>query len=267
MIYRIYPPIGIARLGNSSEFFIAPEEPGSPGKELRPDASEVPVTEYKTGDTGDPQTSFQVKRQAARFRVYEFDDAGGVGRAAVLPAGAAYIEWTVTLKNKKDAAVRPNDPPPSPPDRVSIAPGRANRMIDAGTKTIGAPGSGRTKMVGKYLDTHDVELGQILTDPANNLLVMGGPGISATYENASIGSSFYNNPGWHDDVADGPVTARFCRPDGTPLDVKISPAWIVTAPPDFAPAVQGPVTLYDRILAAAIKANLVKVPSEAVILS
>ena len=75
MQYRIYPPIGIARVGNSeTEFFIAAEVPESAGTELQANGSETPVTEYKIGNTGNPATSFQVKRQAARFRLYEFKD-------------------------------------------------------------------------------------------------------------------------------------------------------------------------------------------------
>jgi len=131
MLYRIYPPMGIARVGNSvTEFFIAPEAPGGPGTELQADGTETPVVEYKTGNTGDQATSFQVKRQAVRFRLYEFDDAGGLGRRAVLPAGAT-VEWAVRLVNKKDAVQRPSEPPPSPPAGITVQPGRENRIIDS----------------------------------------------------------------------------------------------------------------------------------------
>src|SRR5712671_1391611 len=103
MIYAIYPPIGIARVGNSpGEFFIGAETPDSPGMELLGDGSEQPVTRRK--DAG-----FRMKRQAARFRIFEFDDAGGEGRPAQLPAGAS-VRWSVTLANKKDAVKRDPDP-------------------------------------------------------------------------------------------------------------------------------------------------------------
>ena len=43
MQYRIYPPIGIARIGNSeTEFFIAAEVPESPGTELQANGTETP---------------------------------------------------------------------------------------------------------------------------------------------------------------------------------------------------------------------------------
>src|SRR5688500_16027525 len=99
MIYKIFPPVGIARIGNSpDEFFVGPETPGSLGIEFRADGTEMPVERFK-------DAAFRVKRQAARFRVFEFDDAGGAGRPAVLPAGTI-VRWTVKLANRKDAVVR-----------------------------------------------------------------------------------------------------------------------------------------------------------------
>ncbi|HYJ04919.1 MAG TPA: LodA/GoxA family CTQ-dependent oxidase [Chthoniobacterales bacterium] len=258
MIYRIYPPLGIARLGNSlTEFFIASEVPGAPATELQPDGTETPVQEYKTGDTGDPSTSFQVKRQAARFRLYEFDDAGGTGRPAVLPEGAT-VQWSVHLVNKKDAVERPPSPPVSAPATITLADGRGNRIIDSGAQTIGGASAPAKALGGTYLG-NPVTLGQLRTDHRGNLLVLAGTGVSKTFENASIGVDFYNNPNWFDDVADGPVTATITFADGNTETVR---AWVVTAPPDFAPAVEPVVTLYDTILQAAKVAGLAKLPAQ-----
>jgi hypothetical protein len=59
MIYRIYPPIGIARVGNSPDaFFIGPETPGSLGTEIVAGV-ERPVADFK-------DSAFRMKRQAAR---------------------------------------------------------------------------------------------------------------------------------------------------------------------------------------------------------
>jgi hypothetical protein len=58
----IYPPIGISRIGNSEEYFFAPE---IPGVEL------TPKDGYKDGDR-------RVKKQVARFRIYAFDNNGKV---------------------------------------------------------------------------------------------------------------------------------------------------------------------------------------------
>ena len=45
---------------------------------------------------------------------------------------------------------------------------------------------------------------------------------------------FANNDKWHDDVADGPVTAVVTLPGQEPVAVH-HPSWVTVAPPDFAP--------------------------------
>ena len=82
---KIYPAVGISRLGNSAtEFFIGPELPGV---------------------TVEPEGGFKgrggfVKRQGARFRVYAFDAAGNVVGECRLDEPGVEITWTVSLANK-----------------------------------------------------------------------------------------------------------------------------------------------------------------------
>ena len=102
MRYAIYPAIGIVRLGDSvSQFFIGPEIPGHAGVEPDGAGGEIAVREYKHASGAD----LLVKRQAARFRVFEDRQDGTPPRPLPLPAGAR-IEWTVHLLNKKAAVVR-----------------------------------------------------------------------------------------------------------------------------------------------------------------
>jgi L-Lysine epsilon oxidase N-terminal/L-lysine epsilon oxidase C-terminal domain len=255
MEYRIYPPIGVARLGNHpTDFYVGPETPGSPGMEFVSGVEQA-VAAYKSGDTGDANTRYRVKRQAARFRIYEVDSATGVSRRATLPAGTK-VEWSARLVNKKDAVKRPGGPP-NAPMAIEVVQGREDRVIDSGTKTVSA-GSAAT-LSGTYVGKQ-VTLGEIRTDSQGNLLVLGGRGVSTTYENAQIGPDFYNNKAWHDDVGDGPVEAKLTFADGT--SASAIPAWVVVAPPDFAPGVRGVVTLYDRVLQAAISKNLATAPTK-----
>src|SRR6266568_701787 len=86
----IFPPIGIARVGNSrvadeKGFFIGPEVPEAPG---------LPEGGYKDA-TG------ALLRQAARFHIYGYNAEGEV--VAELNAKNAEIAWTVHLANKKAA--------------------------------------------------------------------------------------------------------------------------------------------------------------------
>ena len=112
-IYKIHPGIGIARLGNSpSAFYISPEEPAAlplacdaRGNPLRsPDGtSELRTTQFKD-DEG------RVKRQAARFQVWAYDEDSPYGRPLTLGDAIAGggnhgvlvdIQWRVYLANKK----------------------------------------------------------------------------------------------------------------------------------------------------------------------
>src|SRR6267154_5152237 len=90
--YRIHPAIGVARVGNSPEFFIGPEHPGVPGNW---DATAQRFLPFKD-DQG------RVKRQAARFRVFEVDDAGRTVRE-VTTADGTRIAWRVHVANRKAA--------------------------------------------------------------------------------------------------------------------------------------------------------------------
>ena len=84
---KIFPPIGIARLGNSpTGFFIGPETP-----RLAPDA-----------DGSFKDSEGRVKRQAARFRVYAFNEQGEpVDELTADHPDVASIVWRVSLANKK----------------------------------------------------------------------------------------------------------------------------------------------------------------------
>jgi hypothetical protein len=85
---KIFPPIGIARVGDSdTDWFIGSEWP-------RQRLSADPSHRYK-------DASGRVKRQAARFRIYAFDDKDTV--VGELRASNAEIEWCVELANRKPA--------------------------------------------------------------------------------------------------------------------------------------------------------------------
>ena len=80
---RIHPAIGVARLGNSpDEFFIGPEKP----------------REYPDPAGGFKDAQCRVKRQAARFRIFGYNDDDTVEEITV---DDAEITWTVHLSNKK----------------------------------------------------------------------------------------------------------------------------------------------------------------------
>ena len=101
IVYKIHPAIGVARVGNHPDaFFVGPEAPGSAGVEITADGTETPIARYK--EQG------RVKRQAARFRVFRFqqDASGALELIGEVTADEARIEWRVDLVNRKAALDR-----------------------------------------------------------------------------------------------------------------------------------------------------------------
>src|SRR5258706_5542203 len=111
--YKIHPAIGIARLGNSPQFYLAPEKTGGLPIECNSDGTvnepEQPVTRFK-----DDQQ--RIKRQGARFRVFVYDGTSPEGRelqigdsieifnpnsGQLFQGTLSDIQWTVYLANKK----------------------------------------------------------------------------------------------------------------------------------------------------------------------
>jgi len=94
---RVFPGIGMARMGNSDEFFVGPESPGmvaDPGGEGGPGP--------EGGSYRD--SSNRLKRQAQRYRIYAFDEEDQV--IGELNSGAeavAEIQWRVHVRNMKAA--------------------------------------------------------------------------------------------------------------------------------------------------------------------
>ena len=243
---RIHPAIGIARVGGSKDgYFIGPE---IPGEDRTP-----PDRKY-----GFKDKNGLLLRQAARFRVYGYDAEGQV--VAELTAANAAIEWRVHVANLKAAwydfdeamdipsfSGSGGTPPLSSARRNKAVMGAAREqlVIDPGLRTIsGRNVSGKQYELdgGKFFGK-PVSLGEARTDDAGRLVVLGGHGISASKDKAPA-TTFANNDGWHDDVSDGPVTARVKIGE---RDLPVEHAWVVVAPPDYAPGVIAVTTLYDVI--------------------
>ena len=231
----IHPGIGIARVGDSEEeFFIGPE--------VRfPQAA--PPGFYKDA-TG------ALKRQAARFRLYGLDEDGNV--VAELNASNADITWTVHVANKKAAWYnfeRAMDIPEALTctrrNKAFVGKDRDRLIIDPGPRSV--PGCANATAVafdtGKFLG-EPVYLGELRTDDQGNLIFLGGHGKSNTPFAHNLPYTFANNDGWHDDVSDGPVSAEVTI-DGR--NIPVNPAWVVVAPPNFAPNVVAVQSLYDLL--------------------
>jgi L-lysine epsilon oxidase C-terminal domain/L-Lysine epsilon oxidase N-terminal len=107
-------------------------------------------------------------------------------------------------------------------------------------------------------------LGELHTDAAGRLIVVGGTGKAAADDPAVRPlDRDYNNPGWFDDVSDGPVTGmlKLKDGDGVAWSVDVVGAWAVVAPPKFAPALRPAVSLWDVMFDLAARGK-VPIPSD-----
>ncbi|MDO8070380.1 LodA/GoxA family CTQ-dependent oxidase [Janthinobacterium sp. SUN176] len=150
---RIHPAIGIARVGNSEEYYLGPEslagmpldgQDGTGGLPIRPGTEDTTIASTELRDAGG-----KLKRQAARFRIYQyaFDAADGVesyplgrrGGAAEVAIGSMVdgkivkdIVWTVHLANKKANSWEGGD---------GVAPFENQRAPALRNPAFGTPGS------------------------------------------------------------------------------------------------------------------------------
>ncbi len=253
----IHPGIGIARVGDSQDFLIGPELVKSP---LMP-----------PNETRD--TCGRIKRQAARFRLYGYNAAGEV--VSELTPDNAAITWKVSLANTKaqwfkfDMAL---DIPEAVGSSVNlrnadiVGPARSQLAITpkeayiVGKNSVGQDGS---TMKGTFKGV-DVFLGELRTDEAGRLLVLGGNGVSASPSNKPLldpndPSCFNNSLDWYDDVSDGPVNASVRVNDNV---IPVDPAWVIVAPPNFAPDILSVRTLYDVIYETHIEAGQLPFPEK-----
>ena len=240
--YRIYPSIGIARVGNSKDgFFLGPEAPGV-----------VPDGPFRSADG--------IRPQAARFRIYRLDidtNENETVVAEILPTKSTKITWTVQLANRKAAGAKILDTlgrKPKPGLR-NTAFNRDKLVISAegsidGANTAGAPltgsiefaqGNAQSKIV------NDIKLATLARTRTDGSWWSGGPGTSGSPFDSPL-PSFADNDGWYDSVSDGPVTATLTI-DGRAQPV--IPAWVVVTVPRYAPEIYGIVTWHDQAVAMA----------------
>ncbi|RZU43706.1 hypothetical protein BDD14_5404 [Edaphobacter modestus] len=292
-IYRIHPGIGIARLGDSPDSFcISPETPtalpiacNESGNPLLAADGKTPVT-VKTFKDKDGR----IKRQAARFQVYVYDETSPEGRPLKIgdpiKGGGNHgtlvdIQWRVYLANKKSAwyefkqlegehGYAANHPLRNPaitdPDArqcLIIDPGpqvvdgtsRRRARFDRTGNGLYAPTFPPEKLQPRHIDT----LGELLTDDSGRLLVLGGHGHSGTFNKGFSQpriDTYANNDGWFDDTSDGPVMARlvmFSTEVGRTRFIDVEyPAWVVSAYPAYVPEILDMVTLDDVLYDTAV---------------
>jgi hypothetical protein len=273
VVYEIFPAIGIARVGNAPEsFYICPEHAG--GLPILPDE---PARPFSASDFRDSEG--RLRRQAARFRIWRRAPGAEFEEITLDTKDVREIRWTVHLANKKASWYRfqtskgqhgygPNHPLRNA-DRQS-AEDRRRLIIDPGSRSIAGRGAGgaeapvefsRATIPSTYksgnfppatLKPHAIEtLGALRTDGSGHLLMLGGFGHSGSLHEPPALTDYANNDGWWDDISDGSVRATVQLANGEVIEAK--PAWVLVAPPAYAPQIGNLVTLYDTMFDTAVR--------------
>jgi L-Lysine epsilon oxidase N-terminal/L-lysine epsilon oxidase C-terminal domain len=234
----IHPAIGVARVGNSAqEFFLGPQVTEPPPK---------PLGFYRDAEGA-------LKREAAQFRIYGYNAAGEA--VAELTADSAEISWQVHVANRKAQWYQWQIAMDIPEAAKTVLPLRNAKVklrdilsIDAGAQSISGRDAAPVLLAGQFTGV-PVKLGELRTDAQGRLVFLGGHGVSASPTDAPIfipsdDNSFINADDWYDDTCDGPVSATV-NIDGR--EIPVESAWVLTAPPNYAPQVKAERTLYDLL--------------------
>jgi hypothetical protein len=197
----------------------------------------------------------ELKRQAARFRVYATRKSGEV---VELTADNATITWRVQLANLKAGWYRFTTAMDLPRNLAVTStrrnPGVGVNDLDSGFLSRAALDitplprtiSGRSKEGvsfddGTFFDKQ-VYLGELRTDEMGRLIVLGGRGATGAHPAEKMTTTFANNDGWHDDISDGPVRATVTIGNRT---FEAEPGYVVVTPPNFGPGLFGVLTMDD----------------------
>lgn len=254
---RIFPTIGVARLGNSkTQYYVGPEIP---------DFSQPPSGGYRDSDPGR-----LIKRQGARFHLFGYDENDKL--VGEISSDDADISWTVHIANTKAASEWfHSKSEPSPAMRNAKFAGERNQLkLDPGEVNIGGKNADfadltKSLSVNRAKDIEinqlfldkpvKVKLGTVTTDDKGLLIVLGGHGESKSPVGATLaGGNFANHDGWYDDVSDGVVKATVSLRDGSTPPV--TDAWVLIAPPKYAPELKTIVSLYDTLRQSAVDKNI-----------
>lgn len=268
-IYKIHPAIGIARVGN------ADADDYLPGPSI-PEANEsLDKKKYAEQFSGPNKKDGKIRPQSTSFTIWEYDklDQKPLREIHLDEKDVESIGWYVHIANLKasflnfrlyagelmlnDSGSRNKGKPEEwmmDPSYRTIS----GRNIGSKDKFRFKEGTSADPAKEKWIKDQNPDhryLGELLTDGQGRLIFIGGKG-NAGFVNKKFKKLKYfsETETWYDDVSDGYVKAsiKFKRRKDF-VDAQV--AWVLVAPPDFAPEIRGAVTLYDLLVDKMIRSK------------
>lgn len=287
--FRIYPSIGIARMGN-----------GPATKDQVIFSPEIPWANLYDTDLEYLTKAGALKKQAQRFYIYECDAEGKPIR--MIDPKEYDINWSVEVANKKpfwydfnnslDLSVVSDNQNLSPNFvEKEIAPGvgakrRNPNVLNQGLRVEGAydyrkelvnsPGAvhvsddkkrqeirgqfpftkaGKKSLLAASLNATEKQVNLGTAEYDNGTLIFyPADGISASLNPSDLNTDFADNSNWYDDICDGRITAKIRHKNSGKTHELVdsdSAAWVASAPPDYAPQIQPISTMFDLVCGAA----------------
>lgn len=209
-IFRIHPTINFARVGTSCEYYLAPETAAGElldeqsglfgGLPIQKGTEDTPITDKDFRDT-----DMNVKRQAARFRIflyeseqtqYPSEDSGKEVKIGDCINGKSItdIVWTVHVANKKNNNYKITSMVDGEPAEEGII-----AYENEGTPPIRNPSYGSAL-------TSDERRTKLVIDPGPRTISSGGAPDTLVCFNKTTTSSYANASGEVIDVEDYPVS-------------------------------------------------------------
>ncbi|KAF8597165.1 hypothetical protein BDV93DRAFT_527603 [Ceratobasidium sp. AG-I] len=247
---NIFPPINVARVGDSDEYFIGPETPG-----------------YEpTPEGGFKDSEHRVKKQAACFRVYAFGKNGNL--LGEITSKDYDFKWIVHVANKKAASVifrgryrketwqlrnkTQQGWPNGKPTNYDFINTRTKLIIDSREQVIEGASAQPVQLAGEFWGSTNtatpVTLGELRTDSQGCLHVLAGDGHSFSITGDEELHSGFDNDNWVDKMFDGSVSVIVKSKSSPDLDIKTQhKATVIAAPPRFASGTHCQTTLLELI--------------------
>ena len=287
--YKIHPSIGVARLGNSSEFYLSPIKIGG-----RPIESENQYGDeaYENGKikyvTRFKDRQRRVKKQAAKFKIFKHDSSKTQPEEINLSDKTLIknVKWTVHLANKKsswfhftefkgDLMLGPHNTYEGRTDgrdadkrnRDIKGKNRKNLIIDFGPRSVDSPNM-RLQFMNNKEDIPNGYPFSAAWHQRDHSPIYGkrvdflGEVITDSKNNLvvlgghgnsggdELFSTFAGGETWYDDISDGPVICEITFSDDSKI---VLDAWVIVGSPKFAPELVNITTLDDVLFDMAVQ--------------